>query len=163
MANKVVFVNECRHTKEVEVKTMFQGDSHIDNMLKSFPNGKKVLEWGDFLYSIKRVNDPIQLFRDFIQIVELKQDGHYFIVETSDDNGKTWDFLESSKSFTDYDECYNHMKQEATSMLASEIDITQDFDFEEENSHSMQITFGHDYIVYHYSRKIMRFLMIGDW
>ena len=163
MANKVVFVNEYRHTQEVEVKTMFQGGSHIVDMLKSFPNGKHVLEWGDFLYSIKRVNDPIQLFNDFIQIVELKQDGNYFIVETSDDNGKTWELLDRSKSYTDYDECYNSMKQEATSMLASEVDITQDFDFEKENTCSMQITFGHDYIVYHYCGKIMRFTMRGDW
>ena len=163
MANKVVFVNEYRHTKEVVVKTMFQNGSHITNMLKSFPNDKKVLEWGDFLYSIKRVNDPIQLFSDFIQIVELEQDGHYFIVETSDDNGKTWDFLERSKSYTDYDECYNAMKIEATSSMASEIDINQDFDFAEENTHSMQITFGHDYIVYRYSGKLMRFTMVGDW
>ena len=163
MANKVVFVNEYRHTKEVEVKTMYQGNSHLDNILKSSPNGKKVLEWGDFLYSIKRVNDPILLFNDLIQIIELKQDGHYFIVETSDDNGKTWELLDRSKSYTDYNDCYNSMKQEATSMLASEIDITQDFDFAEENTHSMQITFGHDYIVYHYSGKIMRFTMCGDW
>ena len=163
MANKVVFVNEYRHTKEVEVKTMYQGNSHLDNILKSSPNGKKVLEWGDFLYSIKRVNDPILLFNDLIQIIELKQDGHYFIVETSDDNGKTWELLDRSKSYTDYNDCYNSMKQEATSMLASEIDIQQDFDFSEENTHSMQITFGHDFIVYHYSGKIMRFTMCGDW
>ena len=163
MANKIVFVNEYRHTKEVEVKTMFQGGSHIVNLLKSFPNNKKVLEWGDFLYSIRRVNDPIQLFDDFIQIVELKQDGHYFIVETSDDQGKSWELLDRSKSYICYNDCYNSMKQEATSMLASEIDIEQDFDFTEENTHSMQITFGHDYIVYHYSGKIMRFTMCGDW
>ena len=164
MANKVVvFVNESRATKEVKVDYFYEDLSHITPHLTNFSNGKSVLKWGDFLYSLNKVNEPIRLFKDLIQIIELKQVGHYYVVDTSDDDGKTWDFLESSKSFTDYDECYNSMKQEATSMLASEIDITQDFDFTEENTHSMQITFGHDYIVYHYSGKIMRFTMCGDW
>lgn len=162
MANKIVLVNEQKITKEIVVKTPTFG-LHLSCLLKKYPNGKEVFEWGDFLYAIKRVNPPIRLFDDLILIAELKQDGHYFIVETSDDNGKTWEFLEGSKSYTNYDECYNAMKIEATSSMADNIDITQDFDFAEENTHSMQITFGHDYIVYHYSGKLMRFTMCGNW
>lgn len=163
MANKVVFVNEARHTKVVEVTTMFENGSHVVNLLKSFPNDKKVLEWGDFLYLIKIVSDPIKLFDDFIQIVELKQTGHYYIIETSDNNGKNWEFLERSKSFICYDDCYNDMKKEASEYLTNEIDIKQDFDFSEENTHSMIITFGHDYIIYEYNGSLKRFTMCGDW
>ena len=166
MSIKVVLVTPSKTTKEIEIKEFEYGNKHLNSFYKEFGCGKATrlaFQWGDFLYRFKRINDPIRLFNDMYQIIELEQIGHYYIVETSDDDGNTWDFLERSKSYTDYDDCYNSMKQEATSMLASEIDITQDFDFAEENTHSMLITFGHDYIVYKYSGKLMRFTMRGDW
>lgn len=163
MANKVIFVNELKHTKEVLVNEILIGSLHIAKFLKRYPNNKQVLEWGDFLYDLKRINEPIYLFNDTIQIVELKQVGHYFICKTSDDKGKTWEVLGGSKSYTDYDECYNAMKKEATEYMANDIDISQDFDFAEENYHTMNVIFGHDYIRISYEGKITLFEMVGDW
>lgn len=165
--HNLVFISpDSKTTKIIELKSAFHPQRvHIQELLTSVRfNGVErfVYVWGDYMYTIGTINEPIKLYGKYYQVVELVKFGHYYVVETSDDNGETWDFLEESKSFVDYDECYNEMKKEATNYLANEIDITQDFDFQEENTHSMLITFGHDYIIYQYSRKLMRFTMRGD-
>ena len=162
MAKKyVVFVTNTSHdNKKVEVKEYYDSYTHIHVMLKTISHFDNCIVFGDYIYRIKHINQPINLFGNFYQIVECVQSGHYYTCETSDDNGKTWEFISGSKSFTDYNECYNEMKKEAMGSVGADIDIEQDFDFEEENYHQMDIKFFHDSIVITYNSKVTRFKMV---
>lgn len=162
MAKKyVVFVtNTCHDNKKVEVKEYYDSYTHIHVMLKTISHFDNCIVFGDYIYRVKHINQPINLFGNFYQIVECVQSGHYYTCETSDDNGNTWEFISGSKSFTDYNECYNEMKKEAMGSVSADIDIEQDFDFAEENYHQMDIKFFHDSIVITYNSKVTRFIMV---
>lgn len=157
----VVFVTNTSHNnKKVEVEQYFDTHTHIHAMLKTISHFENCIVFGDYIYRIKYINQPIKLFGNFYQMVECVQSGHYYTCETSDDNGKTWEFISGSKSFTDYNECYNEMKKEAMGSVGADIDIEQDFDFSEENYHQMDIKFFHDSIVITYNSKVTRFIMV---
>lgn len=162
MAKKyVVFVTNTSHdNKKVEVKEYYDSYTHIHVMLKTISHFDNCIVFGDYIYRVKHINQPINLFGNFYQIVECVQSGHYYTCETSDDNGNTWEFISGSKSFTDYNECYNEMKKEAMGSVGADIDIEQDFDFAEENYHQMDIKFFHDSIVITYNSKVTRFKMV---
>ena len=162
MAKKyVVFVTNTSHdNKKVEVKEYYDSYTHIHVMLKTISHFDNCIVFGDYIYRIKYINQPIKLFGNFYQMVECVQSGHYYTCETSDDNGKTWEFISGSISFTDYNDCYNEMKKEAMGSVGADIDIEQDFDFEEENYHQMDIKFFHDSIVITYNSKVTRFKMV---
>ena len=162
MAKKyVVFVTNTSHNnKKVEVKEYYDSHTHIHAMLKNISHFENCIVFGDYIYRIKYINQPIKLFGNFYQMVECVQSGHYYTCETSDDNGKTWEFISGSISFTDYNDCYNEMKKEAMGSVGADIDIEQDFDFSEENYHQMDIKFFHDSIVITYNSKVTRFIMV---
>lgn len=162
MAKKyVVFVTDtCHDNKKVEVEQYFDTHTHIHAMLKTISHFENCFVFGDYIYRIKYINQPIKLFGNFYQIVECVQSGHYYTYETSDDNGKTWEFISGSKSFTDYNECYNKMKKEAMETLDSYIDIEQDFDFANDNCHQYDVKFFHDAIIINNNPKVTRFRMV---
>lgn len=157
----VVFVTNTSHdNKKVEVEQYFDTHTHIHAMLKNISHFENCIVFGDYIYRVKYINQPIKLFGDYYQIVECEQSGYYYTWETSYDNCKTWEYLSGSKSFTDYNECYNEMKKEAMDSVSAEINIEQDFDFSEENYHKMNIKFFHDMIEIRFNSKITRFKMV---
>lgn len=164
MAKKyVVFVTNTTHyNTKVEVEEYYDSNTHIHAMLKTISHFENCIVFGDYIFRVKYINQPIKLFGNFYQIVECVQSGHYYTCETSDDNGKTWECLSDSKSFTDYNECYNAMKNEAMVSLGSDVDIEQDFDFSEENTCDYSVVFHHDMIVIKYlnGSKVTRFKMV---
>lgn len=157
----VVFVTNTSHdNKKVEVEQYFDTHTHIHAMLKTIPHFENCIVFGDYIYRIKYINQPIKLFGNFYQMVECVQSGHYYTCETSDDNGKTWEFISGSISFINYNDCYNEMKKEAMDSVGADIDIEQDFDFAEENYHQMNIKFFHDMIEIRFNSKTTRFKMV---
>ena len=158
---KVVFVNELKHHKVIEVSSF---DEFFQEQHKEHFDGNaycKGYKWGDFLYRFNNVSLPFNLFNDIYQIIELKQVGYFFITETSED-GKTWERLDVSKSYFTYDNCYNEMKREAMESLGNEINIEDDFDFSEENEYKSNVIFGHDFIQYSFGHNIRRFRLYGE-
>ena len=163
MKKFVVFVypNQCTN-KVIEVDDYASDYSHIKRMTERvLINGMwyNVFEWGVYLWSIRKINNPIEIQGKLYQIVDLNQFGYFFSQETSDDNGKTFDSLSLSQSFTSYEECYNAMKIEAMSALAADIDIEQDFEFGQGTIHQANVKFKENEISYSMNDKIMRFRM----
>ena len=162
--NKVVLVNPRGTQQHIEVGCFEHNNQHLNKLYKiHVQNGVKyeAYKWGETLYRFNKVSEPFRLFEDVIQVVELKQVGHHFKTFVMDDGERNFRFEECSQSYFTYDECYNAMLKEATSSMASEIDITQDFDFNEENSYEMKTIFGHDYILYSIRDKSVKFEMYG--
>lgn len=162
--NKVVLVNPRGTQQHIEVGCFEHNNQHLNKLYKiHVQNGVKyeAHKWGETLYRFNKVSEPFRLFEDVIQVVELKQVGHHFKTFVKDDGERNFRFEECSQSYFTYDECYNAMLQEATRSMASEIDITQDFDFNEENSYEMKTIFGHDYIRYSIGDKSVKFEMCG--
>ena len=162
--NKVVLVNPRGTQQHIEVGCFEHNNQHLNKLYKiHVQNGVKyeAYKWGETLYRFNKVSEPFRLFEDVIQVVELKQVGHHFKTFVMDDGERNFRFEECSQSYFTYDECYNAMLKEATSSMASEIDITQDFDFNEENSYEMKTIFGHDYILYSNRDKSVKFEMYG--
>ena len=161
MAKKyVVFMTNTSHeNKKIEVEQYFDTHTHIHAMLKDISHFKNCIVFGDFIYRVRYINQPIKLFGDFYQIVECVQSGHYYTWESSDDNGKTWECISGSKSFVEYNECYNEMKKEAMETLGAYIDIEQDFDFAEDNCHKYDVKFFHDCVIISNGSKVTRFKM----
>ena len=156
-----VFPNQCTN-KVIEVNEYASDYSHIKRMAERvLINGMwyNVFAWGDYLWSIRKINNPIDIQGKLYQIVDLNQFGYFFSQETSDDNGKTFESLDLSKSFTSYEECYNAMKLEAMSTLAADIDINQDFEVGQGTIHQANVKFKETEISYSMNNKIMRFKM----
>lgn len=131
---KYVFFNNGSTDKECEVTNFFTNYTHISQFLTKVRfDGieHQVLEWGNMMYIIEYINDPIKMYKRGeickIQYVLLKPFGFRYVIETSDDNGKTWDCISESCSFLDFEKCYNEMKKVAMSDLAEDIDVQQDF------------------------------------
>ena len=163
MKKFVVFVFPNQFTnKVIEVDEYASDYSHIKRMTtRVHINGEwhNVFEWGVCLWSIRKINNPIDVQGKLYQIVDLNQFGYFFSQETSDDNGKTFDTLSLSKSFTSYEECYNAMKLEAMTTLAADIDIEQDFEVGQGTIHQANVIFKETEISYSMNDKIMRFRM----
>ena len=156
-----VFPNQCTN-KVIEVDDYASDYSHIMRMTERVCiNGEwhNVFEWGVYLWSIRKINNPIDIQGKLYQIVDLNQFGYFFSQETSDDNGKTFESLDLSHSFKSYEECYNAMKHEAMDTLAADIDIEQDFEFGHGTIHQANVKFKESEISYSMNDKIMRFRM----
>lgn len=163
-AHNLVFVlpNGVKQTFELETAFHPQ-NNHIHKHLEQIScNGEhyNVFIWGENVYSIGVINKPIKIFGKFYQIVELIKFGHVYIVETSDDNGKTFESIFESKSFLSYENCYDDMKQLAMNDLGADIDIKQDFDFGEGDKYKREVQFTENQIEWKGGGKIMRYRII---
>ena len=129
--------------KVIEVDDYASDYSHIKRMAtRVVINGKEwhnVFEWGVCLWSIRKINNPIDIQGKLYQIVDLNQFGYFFDQETSDDNGKTFESLGLSPSFKSYEECYNAMKR-SNGPLAADIDIEQDFELGQGTIHKQMLS-----------------------
>jgi hypothetical protein len=161
MKKFVVFVFPNQFTnKVIEVDEYASDYSHIKRMTtRVHINGEwhNVFEWGVYLWSIRKINNPIDIQGKLYQIVDLNQFGYFFSQETSDDNGKTFESLCLSHSFKSYEECYNAMKHEAMDTLAADIDIEQDFEVGQVTIHKANVQFKETEISYSMNNKTMRF------
>ena len=156
-----VFPNQCTN-KVIEVDDYASDYSHITRMTERvLINGMwyNVFEWGVYLWSIRKINNPIDIQGKLYQIVDLNQFGYFFSQETSDDNGKTFESLNLSHSFKSYEECYNAMKHEAMDTLAADIDIEQDFEVGQGTIHQANVKFKENEVSYSMNNKTMRFRM----
>ena len=147
MANKVVLINPNKVSKEIEVDGFELNNSHLSPLYENYKVGNRIIrayKWGDFLYRFNRVNAKIQLFNDTIQIVELKQVGYYF-TEYRKSDGLT-SFYGDSKSYLSFGECYDAMKKRALSVMSNQIDIDEEFSFDDKISYNINVEFDENLI-----------------
>lgn len=161
----LVFVNPNGVVKNFELKTAFhQQNAHIKPYLDKVTfndTETEVFIWGENVYTIGTINNPIKMFGKLYQIVELVKFGHIFIVETSDDKGKTWDSIFESRTYLSYNECYDDMKNLAMCDLAADIDIEQDFEeFGSNITYKRNVEFMENQVEWVGGGKIMRYRII---
>ena len=147
----VVFLSERNNTKVVDIDTAYHPQhQHLKQFMENVMFQDKeelVLKWGDYMYRPLYVNETIIVKNDYYQVVDLKLFGHYFIEETSEDSGKTFEEIDFSVTYLSYEECYNAMKLEAMQWLAANIDIEQDFEFGENNIHKFIVEFSENSVL----------------
>lgn len=146
---RYVFFNNGSTDKECEVTNFYSNYEHITQFLtKVMFNGieYEVLEWGNMMYIIEYVNEPIKMYKRGeickIQYVLLKPFGLRYVIESSDNDGKTWDCISESCSFLDFEKCYNEMKKVAMSDLVEDIDIQQDFSEDVNHVYNYDVKFS---------------------
>lgn len=161
--HNLVFVNPNGVKQTFELETAFHPqNNHIKKHLEHLIfNGisQEVFKWGENVYTIGTINKPIKMFGKLYQIVELVKFGHIYIVETSDDGGKTFESILESKSFLSYESCYDDMKQLAMTDLGANIDIEQDFT-EDTESYKRSVEFYQNQIEWEGGGMIMRYRII---
>lgn len=153
-----VFPNTCTN-KVVEVKDYASDNSHIKNFASSVIINNvnmRLFAFGDYLWNIRKINNPIDIQGNLYHIVDMIQWGYYFSQEVSYDGGETFETIDSSKSFFSYGSCYNAMKEEAMKSVSSNIDIEQDF--EDNDVYNIDIEFKDSEITYKFGQ-ITRFKM----